>query len=35
LEIYKHTVVRLVHVKELPATAMAAFAGAFVAAVYL
>jgi hypothetical protein len=35
LELYKHTVVRLVHVKELPSTAMAAFAGAFVAAVYL
>jgi hypothetical protein len=34
LELYKHTVVRLVHEDELPSTAMDAFEGAFVAAVY-
>jgi hypothetical protein len=30
LELYKHTVVRLVHADELPPCAMQAFAGAFV-----
>ncbi|HEV2456138.1 MAG TPA: hypothetical protein VGY98_17880 [Verrucomicrobiae bacterium] len=34
LELYRHTVVRLVHVEELPPTPMDAFEGAFVAAVY-
>jgi hypothetical protein len=34
LELYKHTVVRLVHVAELPPAAMDAFEGSFVAAVY-
>lgn len=34
LELYKHTVVRLVHEDELPPIAMDAFDGAFVAAVY-
>lgn len=33
LELYKHTVVRLVHEDELPPKAMDAFEGAFVAAV--
>ena len=34
LELYKHTVVRLVHERQLPSTAMDHFDGAFVAAVY-
>ncbi|HEX3628270.1 MAG TPA: hypothetical protein VH280_22915 [Verrucomicrobiae bacterium] len=34
LELYKHTIVRLVHVDELPSSAMDAFEAAFVAAVY-
>jgi len=34
LELYKHTVIRLVHVHELPRTAVKAFDGAFVAEVY-
>lgn len=34
LELFKHTIVRLVHVDELPPEAMDAFDGAFVAAVY-
>ena len=34
LELYKHTVIRLVHVDELPSTAMDDFDGAFVAAVH-
>jgi hypothetical protein len=34
LELYKHTVVRLVHVAELPPEAMDAFEGSFVAEVY-
>ncbi|HTV39033.1 MAG TPA: hypothetical protein VMF08_00545 [Candidatus Sulfotelmatobacter sp.] len=35
LELYKHTVVRLVHEDELPSTAMDHFDGAFVAAAFL
>lgn len=34
LELYKHTIVRLVHEAELPSTAMEDFEGAFVAAIY-
>ena len=34
LELYKHTVVRLVHEGQLPSTAMDHFDGAFVVAVY-
>ena len=34
LELYKHTVVRLVHEHELPSTAMDQFDGAFVVAAY-
>jgi hypothetical protein len=34
LELYKHTVIRLIHVHELPRTAAKTFDGAFVAEVY-
>jgi hypothetical protein len=34
LQLYKHTVIRLVHVDELPQTAMNDFDGAFVMAIY-
>ena len=34
LDLYKHTVIRLIHVHELPRTAARAFDGAFVAEVY-